>query len=91
MILANDEVFEDDTFDVVHVLPAANLDFTGGEKIKSYVNSSSRLMATMHFKGIRIGFMNESCVVFFIHRFKLNKSKHTSSLSLLAWRNIFAT
>ncbi|KAL9167395.1 hypothetical protein ABFS82_05G094400 [Erythranthe guttata] len=55
MILINYKSDGDTTFDDPHVLPAMQIGYIDGLKLKAYVNSTSTPTATMSFKGTVIG------------------------------------
>ncbi|KAL8053717.1 hypothetical protein ABFX02_05G091300 [Erythranthe guttata] len=55
MILLNTKDLGDTTFDDPHVLPALEIGYADGLKIKAYLNSTSNPTATLSFKGTVIG------------------------------------
>ncbi|XP_073130958.1 subtilisin-like protease [Henckelia pumila] len=55
MILMNDELDGYSTIADPHVLPATHVSFDAGQKIKSYITSTSAPMATILFRGTVIG------------------------------------
>nr|GMD89511.1 subtilisin-like protease SBT1.7 [Ipomoea batatas] len=56
------------TFALANVLPATHLSFADGEKVKSYLNSTSNPTATILFKGTVIGDPHAPAVSFFSSR-----------------------
>ncbi|PHT58008.1 hypothetical protein CQW23_00371 [Capsicum baccatum] len=68
MILVNLEIDGDGTFSDPHVLPAAHVGYTAGEKIKAYINSTSTPLAGIFFQGTKINFNNAPAVSSFSSR-----------------------
>ncbi|KAL9177801.1 hypothetical protein ABFS82_01G082600 [Erythranthe guttata] len=55
MILVNHRLYANMTFSDAHVLPATDVGYADGLKIKTYINSTTTPMATILFKGTIIG------------------------------------
>ncbi|KAH7864076.1 hypothetical protein Vadar_025459 [Vaccinium darrowii] len=68
MILMNQEIDGYSTLAVAHVLPATHLSFAAGVKIKEYINSTSNPMATLAFKGTKLGIKTAPMVTSFSSR-----------------------
>ncbi|XP_019175965.1 PREDICTED: subtilisin-like protease SBT1.7 [Ipomoea nil] len=68
MILVNQDFMGYTTFAIPHALPATHLSFADGEKVKSYLNSTSNPTATILFKGTVIGDPHAPAVSFFSSR-----------------------
>ncbi|CAK9173114.1 unnamed protein product [Ilex paraguariensis] len=68
MILMNQDYRAYTTFADVHVLPATHVSYADGLKIKAYINSTSRPMATILFKGTIIGANHAPMVAAFSSR-----------------------
>ncbi|KAL8053716.1 hypothetical protein ABFX02_05G091200 [Erythranthe guttata] len=68
MILLNTQDLGDTTFDDPHVLPALQIGYAYGLKIKAYLNSTSNPTATWSFKGTVIGGGRDPVVAAFSSR-----------------------
>ncbi|CAK9173118.1 unnamed protein product [Ilex paraguariensis] len=68
MILMNQEYRAYTTSAEVHVLPATHVSYADGLKIKAYINSTSRPMATILFRGTIIGANHAPMVASFSSR-----------------------
>ncbi|CAA3003479.1 subtilisin-like protease [Olea europaea subsp. europaea] len=55
MILVNNEQYGNTTFAEAHVLPATQISYADGLKVKAYINSTSNPVAKILFKGTLIG------------------------------------
>ncbi|XP_019169527.1 PREDICTED: subtilisin-like protease SBT1.1 [Ipomoea nil] len=74
MIVVNQDIQGYTTFVDPHVLPATHLSFADGEKVKSYLNSTSNPTATILFKGTVIGDPHAPAVSYFSSRGPNNAS-----------------
>ncbi|XP_073135146.1 subtilisin-like protease [Henckelia pumila] len=68
MILVNEKPDGYTTFADPHVLPAIDITYASGQRIKSYINSTSSPTATILFKGTVIGDKTAPSVAFFSSR-----------------------
>ncbi|XP_073049250.1 subtilisin-like protease [Primulina eburnea] len=68
MILVNEKPDGYTTFADPHVLPAIDITYASGERIKSYINSTLSPTATILFKGTMIGDKTAPSVAFFSSR-----------------------
>ncbi|XP_009604592.1 subtilisin-like protease [Nicotiana tomentosiformis] len=68
MILMNIKARGDTTFADVHVLPATLISYNDGQQILNYTKSTSAPVATISFKGTRIGDKHAPTVAFFSSR-----------------------
>ncbi|CAH9077532.1 unnamed protein product [Cuscuta epithymum] len=68
MVLVNDKSNGDSILADPHVLPATELSYNDGLKVKAYVNSTSSPTATIAFKGTVIGEKNAPAVASFSSR-----------------------
>ncbi|XP_075495891.1 subtilisin-like protease [Primulina tabacum] len=68
MILMNDELDGYSTIADTHVLPATHVSFDAGQKIKSYITSTSTPMATVLFRGTVIGDLHAPSMASFSSR-----------------------
>lgn len=55
MIAMNDEIDGFSTIADLHVLPATQMSYAAGSRIKAYINSTRRPMATISFRGTKTG------------------------------------
>nr|GMD22533.1 subtilisin-like protease SBT1.7 [Ipomoea batatas] len=74
MILVNQDFMGYTTFALPNALRATHLGFADGEKVKSYLNSTSNPTATILFKGTVIGDPHAPAVSFFSSRGPSNAS-----------------
>ncbi|WCJ26112.1 Subtilisin-like protease [Euphorbia peplus] len=68
MIIANDQANGFSTIADTHVLPATHVSFSAGEKIKAYISSTKKPMATILFKGTVIGDSSSPAITSFSSR-----------------------
>ncbi|KAH0699589.1 hypothetical protein KY284_013804 [Solanum tuberosum] len=75
MILRNEKEQGYTTFVSVHVLPATHVSYIDGLKIRNYTESTSTPVATISFKGTRIGDKHAPVVAYFSSRGPYNISR----------------
>ncbi|KAH7863682.1 hypothetical protein Vadar_020688 [Vaccinium darrowii] len=68
MILMNQKIDGYSTLADAHVLPVTHVSYAAGVKIKEYINSTSNPMATLAFKGTKMGIKTAPMVTSFSSR-----------------------